>query len=57
MQLGYPRVACYLPPGVSHPALPRGKEEIREPQAFQGGRKLRRAQLREHTGTFSLFES
>ena len=57
MQLGYPRVARYLPPGVPHPALPLGKEKIREPHAFQGGRKLHRAQLREHMGTFSLFDS
>ena len=57
MQLGFPRVARYLPPGVAHPALPLGKEKIRDPQAFQGGRKLRRAQMREHMGTFSLFES
>ena len=57
MQLGDSRLARYLPPGLAHPALPLGKEKIREPHAFQGGRKLRRAQLREHTGTFSLFES
>jgi len=57
VQVGFHRVARYLPPGVAHPALPLGKEKIRELQAFQEGRKLRRAQLREHTGTFSLFES
>ena len=53
MQLGYLRFARYLPSAVAHPAVPLGKEKMREPQAYQGGRKLR-AQLREHTGTFSL---
>ncbi len=57
MQLGNPGRTRYLPPTVSHPALPLGKEKKRELQAYQGGRKLRRAQLREHTGALSLSES
>jgi hypothetical protein len=58
VQLGYPGLTRDLPPAVAHPALPLGKEKMRELQAYRGDRrKLRRAQLREHTGALSLFES
>jgi hypothetical protein len=57
VQLGNPGRTRYLPRTVRHPALPLGKEKMRELQAYQGGRKLRRAQLREHTGALSLSES